>query len=70
MNSFLHDADLSGKTVWPFATNGGWIGHTLKDFSTACSAAKVHSGLNVRFNENHLLTSEKDIEKWAVQIMR
>ena len=29
MNRFLHRADLSGKTVCPFATNGGWIGHPL-----------------------------------------
>ena len=31
MNSFLHSADLSEKSVYPFATNGGWIGHTFKE---------------------------------------
>ena len=26
MHTFLKKNDLSGKTVYPFATNGGWIG--------------------------------------------
>ncbi len=66
MNSFLHSADLSGKTVYPFATNGGWIGHTFKDFGKACSG--VQAGLNVRFNGARQLTSDADIQKWARQI--
>lgn len=28
--AFLTAHDLSGKTVYPFATNGGWLGRTLK----------------------------------------
>lgn len=68
MNSFLHCADLSGKAVYPFATNGGWIGHTLKDFEKACPGAEVHAGLNVRFNEDTQLTSEGEIQKWVKQI--
>lgn len=68
MNSFLHSVDLSGKTVYPFATNGGWLGHTLKDFETACPGAKVKTGLNVRFNEERLLTSKEDIRKWVRSI--
>ena len=68
MNSFLHSADLSGKTVYPFATNGGWLGHTLKDFATACPGADVKQGLNVRFNGERLLTSKEDIRKWVESI--
>ena len=29
--AFLTAHDLGGKTVYPFATNGGWLGRTLKD---------------------------------------
>ena len=65
MNSFLSKTDLSGKAVYPFATNGGWIGHTFKDFARACPGADVHAGLNVRFNESSQLTSEEEIRRWA-----
>lgn len=68
MNSFLHSADLSGKSIYPFATNGGWIGHTFKDFAKACPDAKVHAGLNIRFNEDVQLTPESDVLNWAKQI--
>ena len=27
VHSFLKEADLVGKRVYPFATNGGWLGH-------------------------------------------
>ncbi|MGM9538744.1 MAG: flavodoxin [Candidatus Onthomonas sp.] len=70
MNSFLHDADLSGKTVYPFATNGGWLGHTFQDFKKACQGADVRQGLNVRFNEDRQLTPDADIQKWALRIKR
>lgn len=70
MNSFLHKADLSGKTVHPFATNGGWIGHTFKDFEKTCSGASVQAGLNIRFNEDRQLTSDADILNWAGQIKK
>ena len=70
MNSFLHSADLSEKSVYPFATNGGWIGHTFKDFENACKGASVHAGLNVRFNEEKQITSDDEIQKWAKQIAK
>ena len=31
VKTFLHQNDLSGKTVVPFMTNGGWPGHVIKD---------------------------------------
>lgn len=68
MKTFLNRADLSGKKVYPFATNGGWIGHTFKDFGKACPGASVQPGLNVRFNEDKQLTSETDIKKWVQNI--
>ena len=68
MNSFLHNTDLSGKTVYPFATNGGLLGHTLKDFAQACPGANVKPGQNVRFNGERLLTSKEDIQRWVRNI--
>lgn len=68
MNTFLSKNDLSGKVVFPFATNGGWIGHTFKDFEKACPGALVQPGRNIRFRSDQLVTSERDILNWARQI--
>lgn len=68
MHTFLRDNDLSGKTVYPFATNGGWIGHTFEDFAAACKSANVKKGMNIRFEETDLITPQSDIDKWINQI--
>ncbi len=64
MHTFLKSQDWKGKTVYPFATNGGWIGHTFGDFKNICHGADVKYGLNIRFDEKTLRTSMKDIENW------
>lgn len=64
MHTFLKSQNWKGKTVYPFATNGGWIGHTFEDFQRACQGADVKKGMNIRFDETTLHTSKKDIEKW------
>lgn len=68
MHTFLRSVDWNGKTVYPFATNGGWIGHTFKDFVHACAGADVKEGMNIRFDEATLRTAEKEIEKWIDSI--
>lgn len=68
MHTFLKSQNRSGKTIYPFATNGGWIGHTFKDFKNICTGAEMKSGLNVRFDEATLRTSMKDIENWIHNI--
>lgn len=64
IKTFFNQNNLSGKNIYPFATNGGWIGHIFKDFEKECIGANVHKGLNIRFDENKLITSEKDILNW------
>ena len=68
MHTFLKNTDLSGKTIYPFATNGGWIGHTFEDFAKACPDASVKAGLNVRFNEADQITSDSEVEQWIGRI--
>ncbi len=68
VKTFLHDCDLSGKTVYPFATNGGWIGRTLKDIEKACPGADVKKGVNIRFDGNRLRTPERDIDSFIAAI--
>lgn len=64
MHTFLKSQNWKGKTVYSFATNGGWIGHTFEDFQSVCQGADVKKGMNIRFDETTLRTSKKDIEKW------
>lgn len=68
IKTFLATHDFSNKTVYPFATNGGWIGHTFKDIAIACSDAVVEKGINIRFDEDILRTSMVDIDRWINQI--
>lgn len=68
MHTFLRDADLSGKTIYPFATNGGWIGNTFKDFEATCEGANVKKGIDIRFDEDVLRTSENEIKNWIKKI--
>lgn len=68
MHTFLKSQNWNGKTVYPFATNGGWIGHTFKDFKEACVGADVKSGMNIEFDQTILRTSMKEIERWISNI--
>lgn len=67
MKTFLAQVDLRGKRVYPFATNGGWIGHTFRDFAQSCGG-DAQRGLNVRFDEATLRTTEREIDAWAAGI--
>jgi flavodoxin len=64
VKTFLSQYNLSGKTIFPFSTNGGWPGHLLKDVKKACKGADVRKGMDIRFEENNLVTDEKDIITW------
>lgn len=68
VKTFLHQYDLSGKVIWPFSTNGGWPGHLLKDVEKACKGADVRKGMDIRFDEDRLITEEKAIRQWIQSI--
>lgn len=68
VKTFLLQTDWTGKTVWPYATNGGWLGHTFKDIKTACKDANVKEGMDIVFDESRLRTSEKEIRAWIGRI--
>lgn len=60
--------NLSGKEIWPFATNSGRIGCTFSDFKSICAGAAVKNGLSVRFTGSFLTCSRREIFAWAKQI--
>lgn len=68
MKTFLSETNLEGKTIYPFATNGGWIGHTLNDFKKSCTKSIVKDGLNLEFDGKILITPQKVLFNWIDNI--
>ncbi len=68
VKTFFAKNDCSGKTVYPFITNGGWIGHTVKDIEKACPNAAVKQAIDIKFNGSDLSTSISEIENWIDKI--
>ena len=67
MLTFLSSQNWSGKTVIPFATNGGWAGHVIKDIQKACKGAKSVCEMQVQFDSTSgdtLKTSQAKIDEW------
>ncbi len=61
VKTLLNENLFDGKTVIPFATNGGWIGHTFKDIKSACPNSDVKDGINIRFDSDSLVDDEQKI---------
>lgn len=63
VKTFLEQNDFSGKKIYTFATNGGWIGNTFKDVEKVCTGASVKGEINIRFDEDKLRTPKNEIER-------
>lgn len=70
VRTFLTQYDLSGKTVFPFVTHGGWIGHTEKDIQSACAGSAVERALSVQMNGSNVFTPEEKIDQWISNLQR
>lgn len=64
VRTFLTTNNLNNKTIYPFATNGGWLGHTFEDIKNICANSNVKNGLNIEFNGSNLITSKAQIDAW------
>jgi flavodoxin len=62
--TFLTSQNFSGKTIIPFATNGGWLGHTMKDIQKICKGATVENTMSIPFSEDKLNVPENDLKHW------
>lgn len=71
IRTFLTKYDLSGKKVFPFATNAGWLGSTFGEIKELCSG-NVENEISIKFTtdyaENKLVTSESVIDDWINKI--
>lgn len=73
MSTFLEANDFAGKTVMPFATNGGWPGHALEDIEKACKGADFAPGLAVQFDStggSKLVSSQDEIRSWIQTVVK
>ena len=73
MSTFLEANDFAGKTVVPFATNGGWPGHALEDIEKACKGADFAPGLAVQFDStggSKLVSSQDEIRSWIQTVVK
>lgn len=68
MRTFLNENNLDGKTIYPFATNAGWLGHTLNDFKAICKNSTIKQGLNLEFDGKLLITPQKVLSNWIENI--
>lgn len=72
IRTFLTQNDLSNKTIKPFATNAGWLGHTFQEIQKLCHDSRVDKGMNIVFTEDHhvsqLVTSPDEIDEWIEKL--
>lgn len=66
--TFLKEYNLEGKTVVPFATNAGWLGHTFGDIKKMCGKAKVENEMNILFSGSQLKTERDKIREWIKRL--
>ena len=69
MRTAIMSFNWVGKTVYPFITDGGWPGSTLRDIKLHCRRADVRAGLDVRFDEAQMKTPAEEIRQWAESIL-
>lgn len=71
IRTFLTKYTLSTKTVYPFATNAGWLGRTFEEIQSLCKG-NIKETMDIKFTTNHLenklITSVKDIDEWICRI--
>ena len=71
IRTFLTKYDLSGKEVYLYATNAGWIGFTFDEIKELCNGI-IKSEMNIKFttdhSENRLVTSDEKIDYWINKI--
>ncbi|WP_246001591.1 flavodoxin [Mucilaginibacter gracilis] len=80
MKSFLHQYNLSGKTIIPFNTNAGYgIGSTFQTVKSLCPNSKVLEGFTMKggierdgqllvIKGDYQIQAEADVKKWLAKL--
>ena len=64
VRTFLTEHPLAGKTIRPFITDGGGIGHTVQDLARACPDAVLAQAIDIRFDGAAPATPIHEIDRW------
>ncbi len=69
IRTFLNKYDLSGKNIYFFATNAGWLGKTFIELQKECKG-NVISSQNIVFESysDKLITKQDEINNWIMGI--
>ena len=68
VRAFLNKYDLTGKTLIPFATNGGGIGSTFEDIKRFAKGATIKNEMDIKFDVSYLSTSLVGVTDWIDSI--
>ena len=68
VKTFMAGVSWKGKKVYPFATDGGELGHTPSDLRRAMRGAQVAPVFEVRFEDGKQQTAESEIRAWIATI--
>ncbi len=74
IRSLLSKVDLTGKTVVPFTTNGGWPGQAMRTLRKLCAKAKeIVEPKAVRFDSSGgavMKTPPIEVVNWAKRVVK
>lgn len=71
MLTFLKSYDWTGKTMIPFQTHGGWVGHVIDDIKDVCKGAQFKKEKAIQFDSQGgdlLMSSEEEMKEWIDQL--
>lgn len=69
VRTFLAENDVTGKTIYPLFTNGGYgIGHSMRDLQSLAKSAVIKDALDVPFDNDQLLIHDEKLTSWIHNI--
>lgn len=72
IKTLMAENNWTGKSVYTYATNAGWIGQTFTDYEKDLKGANIKSKMNILFssgsNRKEMKTSQAEIDAWINSI--
>ena len=71
VKTFFSTTDLTGKTVVPFMTNGGWPGSVIDDMREAAAGAVAGPAMEVQFDStggDRQETPQTSVDAWINEV--
>ncbi len=68
VKTFMASQKWKGVHVYPFATNGGWLGRTPSELKKALRGALVEQVFSIKFDGNVMKTPESELKEWISNI--